>query len=150
MAMQKDKQSAASPLLRDVLSLDIYKRSQGRIARQVTFAVLAITIGIGAWRLSEHSKGGDAAMRLYLPVAILLVGGFLAFRAVCIPKIADFLISVEAEMAKVSWPTKSELIRQSIVVLVTIFFLAILLFAFDLIWATLFELLGIVERADKK
>ncbi|MGE0608429.1 MAG: preprotein translocase subunit SecE [Pirellulales bacterium] len=146
--MQKDKQSAASPLLRDLLSLEIYKRSQGRIARQVTFAVLAITIGIGAWRLSEHFKG-DPTLQYYVPLAILLVGGFLAFRAVCIPKVADFLISVEAEMAKVSWPTRSELIRQSIVVLVTIFILAFLLFTFDLVWATLFKFLGVVGEAKK-
>ena len=138
------------PLFRELLSLEIYKRSQGRIIRQGTFAALFLTVLLGAWRMSDFYKGTHPAYQYYIPIAVLLVGGWLAFRAVCWHKFADFLISVEAEMAKVSWPTRSELIRQSIVVLVTIFALALLLFAFDLIWATLFEVLGVVDRAPKQ
>ena len=33
------------------------------------------------------------------------------------PAFADFLIAVEAEMNKVSWPTRHELIRASMVVM---------------------------------
>ena len=40
---------------------------------------------------------------------------------------ADFLIAVEAEMAKVSWPTRSELIHSSLVVIITIIGLAAML-----------------------
>ena len=47
-------------------------------------------------------------------------------------------------MSKVSWPTKTELVRGSIVVLITIIFLAVFLFMFDLAWATFFKGLGIV------
>ena len=47
------------------------------------------------------------------------------------PSFADFLISVEAEMNKVSWPTRTELIRASIVVILMIFLLAAILFAYD-------------------
>ena len=42
------------------------------------------------------------------------------FRLVNLPKFADFLIAVEAEMNKVSWPTRTELFRSSVVVIVTI------------------------------
>ena len=49
------------------------------------------------------------------------------------PKFADFLISVEAEMNKVSWPGRSELWRASVVVIVVIFFLAGLLYAYDIL-----------------
>jgi preprotein translocase subunit SecE len=55
------------------------------------------------------------------------------------PSFADFLISVEAEMSKVSWPTRGELIRASIVVILMIFFLAAILFGFDLVWRFLLE-----------
>jgi len=61
-----------------------------------------------------------------------------------IPKFADFLIAVEAEMTKVSWPTKMELIRSSLVVIFFIVSLAAILFLFDLFWRTIFELIGII------
>ena len=48
-------------------------------------------------------------------------------------RIKDFLNQVYLEMNKVSWPGRSELWRASIVVIVVIFFLAGLLFVYDLI-----------------
>ena len=45
--MAKEKNATASPFLRELFQLGIYKRSQGRIARQVTFAVLAIVRAAG-------------------------------------------------------------------------------------------------------
>ena len=60
--------------------------------------------------------------------------GGLRFRVVNMPRFADFLIAVEAEMNKVSWPSRSELVRSSIVVLITIFVLAVVLFAYDMFW----------------
>ena len=49
----------------------------------------------------------------------------------------------EAEMYKVSWPSRTELYRASLVVLATIFLLTIALFMFDLVWNRLFTLIGI-------
>ncbi|MDE0939033.1 MAG: preprotein translocase subunit SecE [Pirellulales bacterium] len=86
----------------------------------------------------------DVAMRMGLPGALLCVGLWVAYRAVNFASFADFLISVEAEMSKVSWPTKTELVRGSMVVLITILFLAGFLFMFDLMWAKVFYWLGIV------
>jgi preprotein translocase subunit SecE len=60
------------------------------------------------------------------------------------PRFADFLIAVEAEMAKVSWPTRSELFRSTLVVLVTIAILSTVLYAYDLIWQYFFRALGII------
>jgi preprotein translocase subunit SecE len=55
------------------------------------------------------------------------------------PRFADFLIAVEAEMNKVSWPTRGELVRSSLVVLFTIFALAAVLFGFDAVWNAIFR-----------
>jgi preprotein translocase subunit SecE len=60
-----------------------------------------------------------------------------------LPKFADFLIAVEAEMTKVSWPTRAELIRGSVVVIVTLVFLAAMLTIYDLIWQFLLSRLGV-------
>ena len=50
------------------------------------------------------------------------------------PAFADFLIAVEAEMNKVSWPTRTELFRASMVVLIVIFALAVVLAGYDMFW----------------
>ena len=74
----------------------------------------------------------------------MLIGGlWLSFRIVNMARFADFLIAVEAEMNKVSWPTRQELVRSSIVVIFIIFFMAMLLFLYDLAWEWLFRILKI-------
>jgi len=76
---------------------------------------------------------------------MLAAGLWFGFRVVNWPRFADFLISVEAEMGKVTWPSKSELIRASVVVIVTIVILAISLFMFDVVWQWLFKLIGVAS-----
>jgi preprotein translocase subunit SecE len=81
--------------------------------------------------------------------AVLLVGGmWISFRVVNMPRFADFLIAVEAEMNKVSWPSKGELVRSSLVVIFVLFFLMAVLFGFDLVWGMLFEAIGILKKTS--
>ncbi len=40
-------------IFQELLTVGIYKRSQGRITRQVTFAALAIAITVGFFRLHQ-------------------------------------------------------------------------------------------------
>ncbi len=108
-----------------------YKRSQGRIARQATFGALVVIVVLGCIRLSEYFIDQTAVWKYYVPLALLAIGLWASFRVVQIPAFADFLISVEGEMNKVSWPSRSDLFRASIVVIVVIFFLAALLFVYD-------------------
>jgi preprotein translocase subunit SecE len=130
--------------MQGLLTYHLYKRSQGRIARQATFAALALTIALGCWRLSERLTGEPALLRWGLPGLILIAGAWLCFKLVNQQTFADFLIAVEAEMNKVSWPSRKELFRATIVVIVTIFLLAIILFGYDMFWQfLLFDLLNI-------
>jgi preprotein translocase subunit SecE len=77
---------------------------------------------------------------------IVLVGGLWAsFRLVQMPSFADFLISVEAEMNKVSWPAWGELVRASIVVILLIFILAAILFFYDVAWSFLLRMIGLKQ-----
>ncbi len=134
----------SAAFLQNLFQARLYKRNQGRITRQVTFAAIAIAMLLGCWRMHLSADPTDVAMRMGLPGALLCVGLWVAYRAVNFAGFADFLISVEAEMSKVSWPTKTELVRGSMVVLITILFLAGFLFMFDLMWAKVFYWLGIV------
>ena len=56
-------QQSAATFLGSLLSFSLYKRQQGRVARQVTFAAVAIAIAIGVWRFAQLLPlwlGGDA------------------------------------------------------------------------------------------
>jgi preprotein translocase subunit SecE len=127
----------------ELFSVALYKRNQGRVARQATFAALALIIALGCWRLSVTYNEYNNTMRFYVPLALLVAGVWASFRLVNMPAFADFLIAVEGEMNKVSWPSRGELFRASLVVILVIFFLAALLYAYDFI---LSQLLLFVDR----
>jgi preprotein translocase subunit SecE len=123
----------------------LYKQTQGRIVRQVAFGVIALLAALAAYQLYNTgwfmSVTGSA--RSLVLVGLVLLGMWVAFRVVNVPRFADFLISVEAEMNKVSWPSKTELWRATAVVIFVIFALSFILFMFDAIWSYLFKLLNI-------
>ncbi len=130
----------------DLLSLQPYKRNQGRLVRQTTTAGIALIALLGAYSLSQGplADTGDA-IRVGVPVAVFLVGLALAFRVVNTSAFADFLISVQGELAKVSWPSKKELHTSTIVVVVTMFFLGGLLLLFDLGWWYVMTQTGVLK-----
>jgi preprotein translocase subunit SecE len=148
--MAKDKFASGGSLIHELFQVGLYKRSQGKVTRQVTFAAAAIIIALGAYRLMDW-----LAVVLDYPIAayaiagtVLFVGCWIAYRVVNYPQFADFLIAVEAEMAKVSWPTRSELIRSSIVVIIVIFVLAAILFCYDVFWNWFFTKLQILQEVE--
>jgi len=132
--------------MQKLFSFGLYKRTQGRIARQATFGAIALAVLLGCWQLSDVLRDYGTAIQYGVPGLLLLLGWFLAFRVVNWPRFADFLIAVEAEMNKVTWPSRSELIRASAVVLITIFLLATVLFLYDMFWRWfLMDLLNIAN-----
>ncbi len=149
-------------LISNLLSGGFYKPSQGRVVRQVTFVSLAVLGVLVAWALADPAadmikwlvalatgaKAGPVTgwlASIQYPVLIVLasLGVWISFRLVNYPKFADFLISVEAEMNKVTWPSRGELWRASGVVIFVIFALAFVLFAFDVFWTTVFQFLRV-------
>lgn len=132
-----------SEFVAELFQAGLYKRSQGRIARQVTFVALAVVFALGAWRLEEMWQGASVGLQYGVPLVLMSLGWWVSYRLVNTPRVADFLITVEAEMNKVSWPSRTELIRSVIVVIITILFLAAALFSFDLLWGELLRLMGV-------
>lgn len=150
--MAKQKTATAGGALQELFQFGLYKRTQGQKTRQVTCFVIWIAFGLAAWRLWDFLAGvtlpsflapAEAFVEIGVPILLAAIGLWLGVRLVNMPRFADFLIAVEAEMNKVSWPSKSELIRSSLVVIFVIFALAGILFAFDILWKALFELVGV-------
>jgi preprotein translocase SecE subunit len=74
------------------------------------------------------------SVQFTVPLLMLAVGLWLAWRIVNVPAFADFLIATEAEMNKVSWTTQRRLVQDTIVVLVTVVLMAFYLFSMDVVW----------------
>ncbi|CAE7834694.1 secE, partial [Symbiodinium microadriaticum] len=146
--MSKEKTVGSPSLLNEMVQANRYKRTQGRIARQATLISIWVLIAIAAYQLYQQMEAMATMVQyqlhLLVPIALVVVGFWVAYRLINWPTFADFLIAVEAEMNKVTWPSKAELWRSVIVVIALIFILAMLLFAFDLLWITLFKTIGLI------
>lgn len=130
----------------ELFVLGLYKRSQGRLARQLTAAGLGVIVLVGAYILSQGPLSAyPAPIKSGIPAGIAVVAGWLIFRLVNYPPFAEFLISVEGEMNKVSWASKQELYRATVVVLGTMVFLAVVLYAYDFIWVHLLKSIGVIQ-----
>ena len=148
MAMAKSKK--ASTFWGELLKFELYKRNQGRLVRQATVIGCAIIVFFGAWTLSQGplAENEMVAVRVGIPLAICVLGVWIAFRAVNFPRFADFLISVEAELDKVSWASRDELFRATTVVMSTMFFIGFVLFVYDVFWKWFFEMIGFLQTGD--
>jgi len=91
-------------------------------------------------------------VQLSLPLVLLALGVWFAWRTVNLPMFADFLIATEAEMNKVSWTTQKRLVQDTIVVLVTVVMMAVFLFGMDVLWKKVlsWEHIGVLHIPDSK
>jgi len=142
MAKSKTVQGFSATLV----SSGLYKRNQGRLVRQLTaIGMVAIAI-FGAYSLyNVLPLGMSAGMQKGISVGVVVICTWLAYRVVNFPRFADFLISVEAEVGKVTWATWDQLWRSTAVVIVLMVFLAFLLLAFDVLWQAFFRLIGFLQ-----
>ena len=143
---QKEVANEQVGFFANLLQFGFYKPNQGKVVRQLTGASIALVSWLGAFEFSTSpwvSNIGFEGASFALLVVLGVLGLWLAYRVVNYPKFADFLIAVEAEMKKVSWPARGELVRASVVVIFVIFSLAVLLFGFDIVWNLFFKLIGI-------
>ena len=83
-------------------------------------------------------------MALGVSLGITFLGLWTTYRIIHWPRFADFLISVEAEMDKVTWSDWGELKRATVVVLVTMVILTVVLFLFDVFWQRVFTSTGVL------
>ncbi len=174
-----------SQLMKELVSTNNYKSSQGRVARRMTFIGLSLVFIWGGFSLynahyfapdsdedevvvtenavepTEASADDATPAETEAPaeqkteivnkpdvgsaVAGLLVavlGVWVSFRVINFPTFADFLVSVEAEMSKVSWPSKRDLFANTRVVLIFMALFTALIYVYDLFFKSVFSLFG--------
>ena len=138
-----------------------YKSDQGRITRLFAFWASAALAFYGAVSLRAtlstifHGVLGKPLIASFpkIPIlglnlntallitAVFLIGAWYAlYRWQQSPKIADLLIETEGELRKVTWPTVSEAVNSSIIVIACVMFLMAFLAGADFVlgrWTTL-------------
>ena len=124
---------------------DLYKPMQGWYVRVYTAVGLGLIAGAGAWRIYDTTKEYPTGWHYGLTTTFAVALGWLIFRIVHFPPFAEFLIATEAEMNKVSWTSKDDLIRATTVVLTTVVIMAVFLFLVDTLWTYLLQWLGVLN-----
>jgi preprotein translocase SecE subunit len=148
----------------------IYKRSQGYWTRMGT-AIAATVIGAcvaynlykylppflpmpeqGSMSNEQFAFATAQAETLHTHIALGVSLGFLAVYALVgwylmnKPSNVEFLIATDVEMKKVNWTSRRELIGSTKVVVSFMFLTAIFLFAVDMIFRLLMQLIGVLNK----
>ena len=123
----------------------IYKRGQGKYTRLWSAFGAAIVVAIGC--LGLYGKLEAAAWwspRATLWIATMVPSGLFVILALVIfwlvnkPSVADFMISAEGEMKKVSWSSRQEITVSTFVVIVVVGIMSALLGTTDLGFSAFF------------
>lgn len=128
------------------MGLTNYKKAQGRPARQVA---LCVVIGALSWLMI--SVAGLLVRRqvgifwLSVCVAVIALAGVISIIVLNRPRWADFLISVQAEIDKVTWPSRAEVHKHTLVVLILLLSMSVVVFAFDIVWQWVFKTIGFLQ-----
>ncbi|WP_165251769.1 preprotein translocase subunit SecE [Paludisphaera soli] len=131
--------------LANFFSTKLYKPMQGWYARLYTAVALGLMAFGAVWHVYQSSLEYPPAWRFAIPAGLAAVLGWAIFRIVHYPVFAEFLIATEAEMNKVSWTSKEDLYRSTIVVLATVLVLAVYLFVVDWFWLFLLRVIGVLQ-----
>jgi preprotein translocase subunit SecE len=130
-----------------LLSGGLYKRNQGKLVRQLTMAAILVIVLLGVWALwgGWLADLGSPQLQYGIGGTLVLLGLWFSYRIVNYPPFAEFLIDVEGEMVKVTWPSRDELQRATVVVLATMFLFSVVLFGYDVIWQSVLRAIQILQ-----
>jgi preprotein translocase subunit SecE len=136
--------------------LEFYKKGQGSIARILSLAGCLLLLLWGVHSFWIYLQGFSSLAHDFLEVPTVGIGIDLALIISVVvaiggaagvvwilnrPRLVDLLIETEAEMKKVSWPSRQEAWNSSVIVVVTVVIMMGLLFAYDFILNRVFLLL---------
>jgi preprotein translocase subunit SecE len=117
----------------------IYKRGQGYYTRLWSgLVVFAIAAG-GCYVLWRKLTVLDNMwVKTLVPVGLCVAFGLLIFWLLNRRGAADFMISAEGEIKKVSWSSRREITVSTMIVICVVVLMAVMLFAADMTFKSLF------------
>jgi len=127
------------------MALPIYKPGQGYYTRMLSAIGAGMLVLAGAaWLylkvVPRYFGSHDRLLYIQSGVAVGLIAvmAIAIFIALNRPRIVDFMIAVEAEMKKVNWPSKKEVIGSTWVVILGTLLIALLLFVINFLFGSFF------------
>ena len=133
------------------MALSIYKPGQGYYTRVLSaVGAAAIVLVVVGWLWQEMTSIaalGDNLLYAQAAMAVALIGGFgaLGWWLLNKPNIVDFMIATEAEMKKVNWPSRREVVGSTIVVIGGTLLIAAFLWVINLFFGWVFLEIGILQ-----
>ena len=123
-----------------------YKKKQGRPSRQIALCVVTSCLAWLTIQIASIFVARQAGIFwLSLCITASIVSALVSLLILEKPKFSDFLISVQSEIDKVTWPSTAEVKRATLVVLVLIISIACVMFLFDLVWQWVFQVIGFLQ-----
>lgn len=133
-----------------------YKPESGRFARLSAFYLLVGLAFYGCYRLTLVLERVESLRREWISGEIPILGmplngsvtiattlflgfGLWLFWFLNRPKNAEFLIETEDELQKVTWPSFGETVDSSIVVILTVLFLAAFVMGVDILFGSVID-----------
>ncbi len=135
------------------MKFEIYKRGQGKNTRLWSALGFGLIAALGCFTLYGKLQAMDVKslapqtwlwMQTMIPAVLFAAFALLIFWLVNKPVVADFMISAEGEMKKVSWSSRKEIAVSTLVVIIVVVLMAVYLGAVDLAFTLFFsEVVGI-------
>ena len=131
------------------MRLSIYKYGQGYWTRMLSAVGFGTIVVAGVfWLVAELQNIRDQqTMRLtqsIVAISIISVTGALGWFLLNKPRIVDFLIATEAEMRKVNWPSRNEIIGSTWIVICGTFLMALFLWTINMVFSFVFIRIGVL------
>jgi preprotein translocase SecE subunit len=134
------------------VAFEIYKSGQGRYLRVGTFIGAVLVNLVVSWylwlKLDQYLPGSKVAegqtpsslapLKIYMeygiPFVVFAVLAYLTWHFLNKPVAVDFLVATESEMKKVSWSSRAELFGSTMVVIATVFLMALVIWVVDTVF----------------
>jgi len=116
------------------MRFSIYKKGQGKYTRLCSGFGMGLIVVLGCLQLYKRLQAADLNMwvQTMVPAGLFVVLGVLIFWFLNKKSIADFMISAEGEVKKVSWSSRREIAVSTFIVIVVVAIMAALLGVTDL------------------
>jgi preprotein translocase SecE subunit len=130
----------------------VYKSGQGYWTRMISAVAFGLLLAYGAFWIWAKAGAGASVTQKYVAGSVALVFlaglGSVAFWLLGRnPRSVDFLVATEAEMKKVNWSTRREVVGSTGVVITTMLAIAIFCFVCDRAFALGFMQIGVLDSS---
>jgi preprotein translocase subunit SecE len=135
------------------MSWKIYKSGQGYYTRLISAIAAGVVVAIGCYQLWQKLGSVDVAnantrflIQILVPLAVFSAFAWLIYWLVNKPAVADFMISAEGEMKKVSWSSRKEITVSTIVVIMVVISMSVLMAVTDVFFQVVFRAIGVLPK----